>query len=69
MGSSATNFYNTIKDSYEIERLLDKLYTYASHKFDTDISNNHNQTLKLKVQNLPQRYEKVTILQNESNYY
>jgi hypothetical protein len=24
---------------------------------------------KLKVQNLPQRYEKVTILQNESNFY
>lgn len=60
MGSSATNFYNTIKDSYEIERLLDKLYTYASHKFDTDISNNHNQTLKLKVQNLYDDYNKIS---------
>ena len=52
MSNNATNFYNTIKDYYEINRQLDKLYVYTSLNFDTDTSNNESQALKSKVGNL-----------------
>ena len=52
MSNNATNFYNTIKEYYEINRQLDKLYVYTSLNFDTDTSNNESQALKSKVGNL-----------------
>lgn len=49
---NANVFYNSIIDSLEISRKLDKLYVYASMKSDEDVSNNDNQELKNKVINL-----------------
>lgn len=49
---NANIFYNSIIDSLEISRKLDKLYVYASMKSDEDVSNNDNQELKNKVINL-----------------
>ena len=60
MDNSATNFYNTINNYYEISRLLDKLYVYTSMNFDTDTSNNKSQSLKLKVSNLYDDWSKVS---------
>jgi len=60
MSNNATNFYNTIKDYYEISRLLDKLYVYTSMNFDTDTSNNKSQSLKLRVSNLYDEWSKVS---------
>ena len=54
---NANIFYNSIIDSLEISRKLDKLYVYASMKSDEDVSNNDNQELKNKVINL---YDLVT---------
>lgn len=49
---NANIFYNSIIDSLEISRKLNKLYAYASMKSDEDVSNNDNQELKNKVINL-----------------
>ena len=49
---NANVFYNSIIDSLEISRKLDKLYVYASMKSDEDVSNNDNQELKNKAINL-----------------
>ena len=49
---NANIFYNSIIDSLEISRKLDKLYVYASMKSNEDVSNNDNQELKNKVINL-----------------
>lgn len=49
---NANIFYNSIIDSLEISKKLDKLYVYASMKSDEDVSNNDNQELKNKVINL-----------------
>lgn len=49
---NANIFYNSIIDSLEISRKLDKLYVYASMKSDEDVSNNDNQELKNRVINL-----------------
>ncbi len=59
MTKTATNFYETIKDNYEIARKLDKLYVYTSLQFDENTSNNQNQALKLKVSNLFDEWSKV----------
>ena len=79
MDDNATNFYNTIKDYYEISRQLDKLYVYTSMNFDTDTSNNNSQSLKLRVSNLYDEWSKIsffvtpTILKKDyheiENYY
>ena len=60
MMSSSINFYNTIKLSYEIERILDKLSVYTSLSFDLDTSNNECQELCEKVSNLHSDYVKVS---------
>lgn len=59
MADNATNFYNTIKDYYDVSRILDKLYVYTSMNFDTDTSNNKSQALKLRVSNLYDEWSKV----------
>lgn len=59
---SASTFYGSIVDELEIERLLGKLYSYASLKHDEDVSNNENQELKEKVVNLFD-------LENEKMYF
>ena len=57
MMSSSINFYNTIKLSYEIERILNKLSVYTSLSFDLDTSNNECQELCEKVSNLHSDYK------------
>lgn len=52
MNTSATNFYNTIKNYFEITRKLEKIYVYTSLNFDTDTSNNKSQALKQTASNL-----------------
>ena len=60
MPNSAKDFYETLKNYYNINRKLEKLYVYTSFLFDTDTSNNNNQTLKLKVSNLYDELSKVS---------
>ena len=60
MMDSSDNFYNTINLSFEIERLLDKLYCYANLSFDLDTSNNGKQELCERVSNLRSNYSKVS---------
>lgn len=52
MNTNATNFYNTIKNYFDITRKLEKIYVYTSLNFDTDTSNNKNQALKQTASNL-----------------
>ena len=71
MGNNAKNFYETINNYYEVARKLDKLAVYTSLQFDEDTSNNENQSLKLKVNNLYDKWNKIcffvtpTILKKE----
>ena len=52
---SATNLLNLLNTSYNLDRLFDKLYTYASLKNDEDLSNNKNSVLIEKLTNLSVR--------------
>ena len=58
MTDNSNNFYNTIKLSFEIERLMDKLSVYTSLSFDLDTSNNEMQELSERVSNLRSEYSK-----------
>ena len=60
MGDNATNFYETIKTYYDTTRNLEKLYVYTSLLFDTDTSNNNNQSLKMKISNLYDEWSKAS---------
>ena len=60
MMDNSDNFYNTIKLSFEIERLLDKLYCYANLSFDLDTSNNDKQELCDRVSNLRSNYSEAS---------
>lgn len=60
MMDNSDNFYNTIKLSFEIERLLDKLYCYANLSFDLDTSNNDKQELCDRVSSLRSNYSEVS---------
>ena len=58
MTNNSDNFYNTIKLSFEIERIIDKLSVYTSLSFDLDTSNNKMQELSERVSNLRSEYSK-----------
>ena len=58
MTDNSDNFYNTIKLSFEIERIIDKLSVYTSLSFDLDTSNNEMQELSERVSNLRSEYSK-----------
>lgn len=49
---NAKTFYRSITAGNEIERRLNKLYTYASMKSDEDVANTRNQAKKEQVVNL-----------------
>lgn len=49
---NAKMFYRSITEGNEIERRLNKLYTYASMKSDEDVANTENQAKKEQVVNL-----------------
>lgn len=60
MMENSSNFYNTISLSFNIERLIDKLYVYTSLSFDLDTSNNDCQELSEKISNLHNEYVKIS---------
>ena len=60
MGENAKNFYETINTYYEISRSLDKLYVYTNLLSDIDTSNNTNRSLKIKVSNLLDKWNKAS---------
>jgi len=60
MTNNSVNFYNTIRLSFEIERIVDKLYSYSNLSFDLDTSNNNCQELCEKVSNLHSEYVKAS---------
>ena len=60
MIDNSANFYNTICLSFEIEKIIDKLYSYSSLSFDLDTSNNECQELCEKIGNLHSDYVKVS---------
>lgn len=49
-----------LKDSYEIERMIDKLYSYTSLKSDLDTSVNENEALCEEVSNLYSLYSEYS---------
>ena len=49
---NASSFYEILKKDEEIGRNIEKLYSYASMKSDQDVSNNKNQELVSRVDNL-----------------
>ena len=60
MDRGAKEFYETICEYYQISRKLEKLAVYTSLLFDTDTSDNKNQALKGKVDNLYDEFSKVS---------
>lgn len=58
MMNTSNNFYNTLKLSFDIERIINKLYVYASLSFDLDTSDNKKQEVCDKVSNLLNLYSK-----------
>lgn len=60
MMDSSNIFYEAIRLSFEIERIIDKLYSYTSLSFDLDTSNNECQELCEKVGNLHSDYVKAS---------
>lgn len=50
--SSADKLYETLKEYYDIQMYLEKIYVYTSHKYDIDLSNNKNQAWKDKISDL-----------------
>ena len=49
---NAFNLYDTLKEYYDINMILEKMYVFVSHRFDTDITNNENKAYKEKIKNL-----------------
>ena len=47
MMNTSNNFYNTLKLSFDIERIINKLYVYASLSFDLDTSDNKKQEKRM----------------------
>ena len=60
MINNSDNFYNTICLYLEIERIIEKLYSYTNLSFDLDTSNNECQELCEKVSNLYSDYVKIS---------
>lgn len=58
--NSGEELYNFLKFDESITIILDKMWTYVSHNYDTDLANNHNQMYKEKVYNLYDEYESAT---------
>ena len=60
MTDNSGNFYAAIRLSFEIERIIDKLYSYANLSFDLDTSDNMCQELCERIGNLHSDYVKVS---------
>lgn len=57
---SGKNLYEALTEDYEMDRRLEKMYSYASMKSDEDVSNNKNQERVGRVLNLYNLAEKNT---------
>lgn len=57
--NSAEDLYNALKDYDSIDMIIGKMWTFTSHRYDTDLSNNENQAFRDKVYNL---YEKFSVV-------
>lgn len=68
---SGENLYNYLKLDDSLTIILEKMYTYTSHNYDTNLSNNKNQMYKEKIEDLFDEYSNITsfevptILENE----
>lgn len=60
MMSSADNLYKTLTHYFEVSRKLSKLWTYASNKYNEDISNSSNQILMENVSTLFDKFNENT---------
>ena len=60
MTSTAESLYATFSDYYAIERILAKLYQYASRSFDVDTSQNKYQAMTGKVIDLYNKFGQVS---------
>ena len=49
---NANNLYETLKEFYNINMKIEKMYVFVSHRYDTDITNNENKASKEKIKNL-----------------
>ena len=49
---NSDNLYKTLKEYYNINMILEKMYVFVSHRYDTDITNNKNKAYKEKIKNL-----------------
>lgn len=56
--NSSDNLYNTLKVYYDINIILEKMWTFTSNRYNTDIANNENQAWKEKIYDL---FEKFSI--------
>lgn len=56
MMDNSHNFYTSISMSYDIDKMIEKLYVYSYLSFDLDTSDNDNQELKERVLNLHDFY-------------
>lgn len=59
MMDNSSNFYNTLKLSFDIERVIEKLSSYANLAFDLDTSDNSKQEICSRISNLTCEYSKV----------
>lgn len=50
--NSADDLYNTLKEYFDIDMILAKMWSFTHHRYDTDITNSKNQAWKEKVWNL-----------------
>ena len=57
---NSSNFYNTIKLYFDIDRVVTKLSIYTSLSFDLDTSDNSKQELSEKVSNLRSDFSKCS---------
>ena len=53
---SSDSLYETLKEYYAIDMVLDKMWTFTSHRYDTDIANNENQAYKEKIYDLFEKF-------------
>ena len=58
--NSGENLYNCLQEENNIDMILEKMWVFTSHRYDTDITNNTNQTWKDKVYNLYEEFSKVS---------
>ncbi len=57
---SAEKLYQTLKFYYDINIILEKMWTFTSHRYDTDLTNSSNQAWQEKINNLFNEFSTVS---------